>query len=36
MPKAEVDARIELIIGKRKGPRYVSKRQKKKDQARSK
>jgi hypothetical protein len=32
MSKAEVEARIDLLIGKRKGPRYISKRQKKKGQ----
>ena len=31
MSKAEVEVRIDLLIGKRKGPRYISKRQKRKD-----
>ncbi len=32
MSKAEVEVRIDLLIGKRKGPRYISKRLKKKGQ----
>lgn len=35
MSKAEVEVRIDLLIGKRKGPRYISKRLKKKGQSAS-
>ncbi|SEC23512.1 hypothetical protein SAMN04490193_2239 [Pseudomonas marginalis] len=36
MSKAEVENRIDLVIGKRKGKRYVSKRLKNKSQVDSK